>query len=80
MEEYEASYDQICKQEQGLVMIPGYWNITQAIALCKNVRGEINVIKDAKSNEKVRELGNKSNICKAEGGNTFNVKLLSENL
>ena len=71
MVEYEASYDQICNQELGLVMIPGHWNITQAITLCKTVRGEINVIKDPKNNEKVRELGNNSTFCSINGGNTF---------
>ena len=71
MEEYEANYDQICNQEQSLVMIPGNWNITQTNTLCKNVRGEINVIKDLKNNEKVRELGNKSNICSGNRGNTY---------
>ena len=63
MEEYEASYDQICNPALGLVMFPGYWNITQAITLCKNVRGEINVIKNAKNNAQVKELADKSDIC-----------------
>ena len=72
MEEYDASYDQICKHELGLVMFPGHWNITQGITLCKNVRGEINVIKDANNNEQLRGLGDKSNICKGGQGNTFN--------
>ena len=71
MTEYEASYDQICKQNLGLVMFPGHWNITQAITLCKNVRGEINVIKNAKNNAQVKELADKSNICGSQWqGNT----------
>ena len=70
MAEYEASYDQICKDDLGLVMFPGHWNITQAITLCKNIRGEINVIKDANNNAQVIELANKSDICGE--GNTFN--------
>ena len=80
MEEYEASYNQICNQEQSLVMIPGNWNITQTITLCKNVRGEINVIKDPKNNEKVRELGNKSIVCRRNGGNSFNVNYVLTDL
>ena len=72
MEEYEASYEEICKHDLGLVMFPGYWNITQAITLCKNVRGEINVINDANNNAQVIELANKSDICGE--GNTFNQK------
>ena len=71
MEAYEASYEEICKHDLGLVMFPGYWNITQAITLCKNVRGEINVINDANNNAQVIELANKSDIC-GEEGNTFN--------
>ena len=74
MAEYETSYDKICKQDLGLVMFPGHWNITQAITLCKNVRGEINVIKDAKNNKQVKELAEKSDICKRgpSEGNTIN--------
>ena len=80
MEKYEASYDQICNQERGLVMIPGNWNITQTITLCRNFGGEINVIKDPKINEEVRELGIKTNICRRNGGNTFDFNyLLTEN-
>ena len=64
MAEYEASYDQICKHDLGLVMFPGHWNITQAITLCKNVKGEINVIKDANNNAQIREFLLKNDICK----------------
>ena len=80
MAEYKASYDQICKHELGLVMFPGHWNIKQATTLCKTVRGEINVIKDANNNQQVRELGDKSNICKGgQGqGNTFNFNSLTK--
>ena len=64
MEEYETSYEHICKHELGLVMFPGHWNITQAITLCKNVKGEINVIKDANNSAQIRELLLKSDICR----------------
>ena len=77
MEEYETSYGHICKRELGLVMFPGHWNITQAITLCKNVRGEINVIKDANNNAQVLELADKSNICR---GNTFNFNSVTAKL
>ena len=68
MEEYETDYENICKPlALGLVMFPGHWNITQATNLCKNVRGEINVIRDAKNNEEMRSLMNKSDICRSSG-------------
>ena len=64
MEEYETSYENICKPSAlGLIMFPGYWNITQAITLCQNVRGEMNVIKDKKNNMEIVELAKKSQIC-----------------
>ena len=72
MEEYEASYDQICNSALGLVMFPGHWNITQAITLCKNFRGEMNVIKDANNTAQMRELVNKSDICRDNQSNSFN--------
>ena len=31
MEEYEASYDQICNPALGLVMFPGHWNTGAAL-------------------------------------------------
>ena len=68
MEEYETDYETICKPlALGLVMFPGHWNITQATNLCKNVRGEINVIRDAKNNEEMLSLMNKSDICRSSG-------------
>ena len=63
MAEYEASYDQICKHDLGLVMFPGYWNITQAITLCKTFKGEMNVIKDADNNAKIKDFVERSDIC-----------------
>ena len=70
MEEYETDYENICKPlALGLVMFPGHWNISEATNLCKNVRGEINVIRDANNNEEVRALMKKSDICKNSGNN-----------
>ena len=64
MDEYEADYEDICKPSAlGLVLVPGNWNISVATNLCKNFRGEINVIKNAKNNAQVKELADKSDIC-----------------
>ena len=72
MEEYETSYDSVCKPSAlGLVMFPGHWNITQAITLCQNVRGEMNVIKDANNNIEIIELAKKSDICNEGEMNNF---------
>ena len=40
MVEYEATYDKICGgQEFGQVIFPALQNYTNAVTLCKNVRG-----------------------------------------
>ena len=73
MDEYETTYENICKiSELGLVMFPGHWNITQGITLCKHVRGEINVIKDANNSVQMIELMNKSDICRGDMQNPCN--------
>ena len=72
MEEYETDYENICKPlALGLVMFPGHWNITQAITICKNVKGEMNVIKDADNNAQMKEMVEKSDICRNNPCNTF---------
>ena len=61
MEELDINYSDICKPEAlGLQLIPGHWNITVALKLCKNFRGEINVITDKNNQEMVTNLVNRS--------------------
>ena len=68
MEQYETEYKEICKPSAlGLVLIPGGWNITIAKKLCKNFRGNMNVITDAKNNEDVIDLMKKSELCSGSG-------------
>lgn len=83
MAEYEASYDEICNNDLGLVMFPGHWNITQATTLCKNVKGEINVIKNANNTAQMKELVDKSDVCRntqrgepVDSGKCSNFKLM----
>ena len=68
MEEYETEYKDICKPSAlGLVLIPGEWNVTIAKNLCKNFRGNMNVITDAKNNEDMINLMKKSELCSRSG-------------
>ena len=74
MEKYETTYENICKPSAlGLVLFPGYWNITQGITLCKQVRGKMNVIKDANNSAQMIELVKNSDICKGDIRNECNV-------
>ena len=65
MDEYEADYEDICKPSAlGLVLVPGNWNISVATNLCKNFRGEINVITSEENNQKMVDLIKSSDKCR----------------
>ena len=68
MDHYEASYSDICDPPVlGLVLIPGSWNISYARTLCKNIGGDINVVKDKANNDKLAKFAMEDS-CKEPNG------------
>ena len=57
MSEYDAKYSAICNPPTlGLVLIPGRWNISYARTLCRNIGGDMNVIRNKDNNDLVGQL------------------------
>ena len=73
MVEYEATYDKICGgQELGHVIFPGLQNYTNALTLCKNVRGNLFQIESVAQQQKAVDLLTNSSICSKNPNSTWN--------
>lgn len=70
LSEYDTEYSTICNPPTlGLVLIPGLWNISYARTLCKNIGGDMNVIKDEANDGLVGELALHDSCKRVTNGN-----------
>ena len=71
MLEYDTDYSKICNPPTlGLVLIPGLWNISYARTLCKNIGGDMNVIRDEANHNLVGQLA-LHDSCKQRPGHDY---------
>ena len=57
MTTYNIDYEKICKPlEIGLILIPGFWSVYDSSRICKNLRGNMNVISNKKNNDEIADL------------------------
>ena len=64
MVNYNTDYQKICKpSELGLVLVPGFWTVYEGSEICKNLRGNMNVISNKKNNDEIADLMKNSEMC-----------------
>ena len=64
MTTYNIEYEKICKPlEIGLILIPGFWSVYDSSRICKNLRGNMNVISNKENNDEIAEMMKNSEMC-----------------
>ena len=64
MTTYNIEYEKICKPlEIGLILIPGFWSVYDSGRICKNLRGNMNVISNKENHDEIAEMMKNSEMC-----------------
>ena len=73
MVERQMTYDDICKVSSlGTVLIPGTYNMSAALSLCRHLNGEYTVFTSLNIQAKVMALHNQSALCRSQGNYSKN--------